>query len=319
MSSASKNEGARAAARALQRVRGPTPSAYVRLVAELGDNLARMLSSRSPALRGGRLVFAVDAHVDEDQKAGDCADDERHGAAEADGAAADPDEEPEEERPEERDDPVVDGGEAKVHRAPILPNVPHRLGPKKFSEPVALSSTFPVNLRLPPTALGSGFDLLALRARCKREGRGRAPRLARGGETPRPQFADTSAKAVQNSAGCRALQRRSDQKFTEPVALSSTFPVNLRLPPTALGSGFDLLALRARCQKNVPSGTGPNQEGEAGKTPLFASGAWGNPVDDGQARSSESNRRNNPGRSSNAPGSWIASINAAIRGVITIR
>src|SRR5476649_302986 len=43
---------------------------------------------------------------------------------------------------------------------------------KKFTEPVALSSTFPVNLRLPPTALGSGFDLLALRARCKRELRG---------------------------------------------------------------------------------------------------------------------------------------------------
>ena len=34
--------------------------------------------------------------------------------------AADPDEEPEEEGPQERDDPVVDGGEAKVHRAPIL-------------------------------------------------------------------------------------------------------------------------------------------------------------------------------------------------------
>src|SRR4051794_4726292 len=46
-----------------------------------------------------------------------------------------------------------------------------RAGPKKFTEPVALSSTSPVNLRLPPTALGSGFDLLALRARCKREDR----------------------------------------------------------------------------------------------------------------------------------------------------
>src|SRR5690348_3363865 len=44
------------------------------------------------------------------------------------------------------------------------------MGPKKFTEPVALLSTSPVNLWLPPTALGSGFDLLALRARCKREG-----------------------------------------------------------------------------------------------------------------------------------------------------
>src|SRR5262249_36374228 len=42
-------------------------------------------------------------------------------------------------------------------------------GPKKFTEPVALSSTSPVNLRLPPTALGSGFDLLALRAGCRSE------------------------------------------------------------------------------------------------------------------------------------------------------
>src|SRR4051812_45623561 len=54
----------------------------------------------------------------------------------------------------------------------ILPVV---LDQKKFTEPVALLSTSPVNLRLPPTALGSGFDLLALRARCKRELRGSRP------------------------------------------------------------------------------------------------------------------------------------------------
>src|SRR6266480_702477 len=53
-------------------------------------------------------------------------------------------------------------------------------GPKKFTEPVALSSTSPGDRRLPPRALGSGFDRLALRARCKREGRRCATR-AQGG------------------------------------------------------------------------------------------------------------------------------------------
>src|SRR5262245_51251953 len=38
---------------------------------------------------------------------------------------------------------------------------------KKFTEPVALSSPEPVGFPLPRTALRPGFDLLALRARCK--------------------------------------------------------------------------------------------------------------------------------------------------------
>src|SRR5205823_13544076 len=40
-------------------------------------------------------------------------------------------------------------------------------GPKKFAEPVSLSSTASADLPLPGTALGLGFDLLALRARRK--------------------------------------------------------------------------------------------------------------------------------------------------------
>src|SRR5690242_8130606 len=68
---------------------------------------------------GSRLVFAVEADVEEDQEAGDGADDEAHGAAEADRGSADPDEQEEEERPEERRDPGREGGEAEVevHRA----------------------------------------------------------------------------------------------------------------------------------------------------------------------------------------------------------
>jgi hypothetical protein len=40
-------------------------------------------------------------------------------------------------------------------------------GPKKFAEPVSLSSTASADLPLPGTAFGLGFDLLALRARRK--------------------------------------------------------------------------------------------------------------------------------------------------------
>ena len=74
----------------------------------------------------------------------------------------------------------------------------------------------------------------------------------RGRRASRPgavwlQFAENSVCAA--PAAFRAVRSKGPtQKFTEPVALSSTFPVNLRLPPTALGSGFDLLALRARCK-----------------------------------------------------------------------
>ena len=41
--------------------------------------------------------------------------------------------------------------------------------------------------------------------------------------------------------------RRRGKKFTEPVALSSPDPAGSPLPRTTLGLGFDLPALRARC------------------------------------------------------------------------
>ncbi len=124
---------------------------------------------------------------------------------------------------------------------------------KKFTEPVALLSTSPMNLRLPPTALGSGFDLLALRARCKREDRGSGTRV----QVASGRFGAICGEFRLRRANwcpvpCAPL--RTTQKFTEPVALSSTSPVNLWLPPRALGSGFDLLALRARC-KNESTGS----------------------------------------------------------------
>src|SRR3954468_15942007 len=53
-------------------------------------------------------------------------------------------------------------------------------GPGKFAEPVALSSTTPAGFPLARTALGCGFDLLALRARRNRQPRER-PCPAQGG------------------------------------------------------------------------------------------------------------------------------------------
>jgi hypothetical protein len=42
-----------------------------------------------------------------------------------------------------------------------------RVGPKEFAEPVSLPSTDSADLPLPGTAFGTGFVLLALRARRK--------------------------------------------------------------------------------------------------------------------------------------------------------
>jgi hypothetical protein len=56
----------------------------------------------------------------------------------------------------------------------------------------------------------------------------------------------------------------SGQKFTEPVAFSSTIPTNLRLAPTALGNRFGLLTLRARCKKQ-PNGDPPRVQGKRGR------------------------------------------------------
>ena len=43
----------------------------------------------------------------------------------------------------------------------------------------------------------------------------------------------------------------ADQKFTEPVALSSTCHVDLPLARSASVTGFDLVVLRARCMANL--------------------------------------------------------------------
>ena len=109
--------------------------------------------------------------------------------------------------PEEEEEPEPDGPEASAEagidaRGPEVhggrcytsaSRVPWAVvGPKKFAEPVAVSSTESADFRLPPTATGRGFDLLPLRARRKGDttGRRRPPQGCRGRKSP--QFA-TSA------------------------------------------------------------------------------------------------------------------------------
>ena len=52
-----------------------------------------------------------------------------------------------------------------------------------------------------------------------------------------------------------AAKRRSDQKFAEPVALSSTQPADRPLPRRAFRLSLDLIALRAR-REEEPNGSG---------------------------------------------------------------
>src|SRR4051812_17314084 len=64
------------------------------------------------------------------------------------------------------------------------------IGPKKFAEPVSLSSTVFDDLSLAGSAFELGFDLLGSRARRKKESRGRATPYQGPPNTSRPQFAE---------------------------------------------------------------------------------------------------------------------------------
>src|SRR5438034_11084289 len=96
-----------------------------------------------------------------------------------------------------------------VAALPPRPFRPHRSAPAgpirngdprvavSFAESISLSSTGSADLRLPPTAFASGFDLLALRARRKRESRrGEVlPQAVR--TTKRTQFAEIQLSTFQ--------------------------------------------------------------------------------------------------------------------------
>src|SRR5215475_12450067 len=125
--------------------------------------------------------------------------------------------------------------------------------------------------------------------------------------------------------------RTGPKKFTEPVALSSTSPVNLRLPPTALGSGFDLLALRARCKREATHAAGVDQGARERKRCTLRSQTY--PLvhvgrnylwitakcrREAHVSSSEACSRKSSRKRSRAPGACTASTSEAMRGVITI-
>jgi len=63
-------------------------------------------------------------------------------------------------------------------------------GPKKFAEPVSVSSTVFADLSLAGSAFELGFDLLRFRARRKRESRTRASPNQGAEKAWRPQFAE---------------------------------------------------------------------------------------------------------------------------------
>jgi hypothetical protein len=93
---------------------------------------------------------------------------------------------------------------------------------------------------------------------------------ARGRPARRAQFAKTSPSAARGRRSCCMLQRIGPKKFTEPVALLSTSPGNLRLPPTAPASCFDLLALRARCKSKPNRPAGVEARAATAKSAHFA-------------------------------------------------
>src|SRR5881396_1417035 len=80
-----------------------------------------------------------------------------------------------------------------------------------FAESISLSSTGSADLRLPPTAFASGFDLLALRARRKRESRRGQVLPQEVRKTKRAQFAEIqfstfpqhTLQLVEIAPGCR--------------------------------------------------------------------------------------------------------------------
>ena len=143
-------------------------------------------------------------------------------------------------------------------------------GPKKFTEPVALSSSEPGDFPLPRTVSRLGLDLLALRARCKGHGTdGDAGAQERRGARS-TLFARTSACAARTGASCCMLYRGRTRdsparwRFRPPCRLTFRFRVHARR------LGFDLLALRGRRRGKASGRDTALQDTGAPKIPLFA-------------------------------------------------
>src|SRR3954467_11105227 len=88
------------------------------------------------------------------------------------------------------------------------------------------------------------------------------------------QMNDVMPGSIDGGRRCiaRIVMRRTKKKFTEPVALSSTISADIPLAGTASGTGFVLLALRARCKRDtnaLPDAVKRVGNGRARKLRLF--------------------------------------------------
>jgi hypothetical protein len=103
------------------------------------------------------------------------------------------------------------------------------------------------------------------------------PRL-RGTRCVKASPPDTAARVCARkrpAAGRPLIQtqrapRRAPFEFAESISLSSTGSADLRLPPTAFASGFDLLALRTRRRQESRRGQVLPQEVRKTKRAQFA-------------------------------------------------
>ena len=118
---------------------------------------------------------------------------------------------------------------------------------QRFTEPGALSSTAPIDfppsaLRLPRTASGDDFDLLASRARCKNEPIGRGRGDARSPRTEDAQFANIAPRPLRRPPGERrngTIGSPSRVRFRPPPP--STFrpqPCGFRVLPPVTTSTY---------------------------------------------------------------------------------
>jgi hypothetical protein len=81
-------------------------------------------------------------------------------------------------------------GEARPKVRPSKTQRAPRRAPFEFAESISLSSTGSADLRLPPTAFASGFDLLALRTRRRQESRRGQVHPQEVRKTKKAQFAE---------------------------------------------------------------------------------------------------------------------------------
>jgi hypothetical protein len=158
------------------------------------------------------------------------------------------------------------------------------VGPKKFAEPVALSSTASADLPLAGTALGLGFDLLALRARRKQHTNVLHASVKRV-ETPRVRNLRTflfptarerflqrdTAPKRRKPAGAGGTKKNSPSRFRFRPPLPLTFP--FRVLPSDSASTYSRSVLGA---SSTLTRGGTGSRGQKRTCPQFAEISFSN-------------------------------------------